>query len=218
MNDGTKQYLETISWLGKLYNYVNDNLFNGELKRPVITVQTDESNKAFGWFTLKRVWHVADVQVDWYNTPKEFQDESEFEINMSAQCLNRSVNEIAGTMIHEMCHQYAQVHNVQDCSRSGTYHNKLFKKIAEDHGLSVEKIDKSGWARTALTAETIELLGYFFEKLPATLIYRNVPQKGIRVKSSSTRKYVCPCCGMSVRATRSVNIMCADCNEYMRVE
>jgi len=206
MKDGTKQYLETISWLGKLYNYVNDELFNGELKRPVITVQTDESNKAFGWFTLKRVWKESK------------DDEGEFEINMSSQYLNRPINETAGTMIHEMCHQYAQVHNVQDCSRSGTYHNKLFKKIAEDHGLSVEKIDKYGWARTTLTAETIELLGYFFEKLPATLIYHDVPQKGIRVKSSSTRKYVCPCCGMSVRATRSVNIMCADCNEYMTVE
>lgn len=206
MKDGTKQYLETISWLGKLYNYVNDNLFYGELKRPVITVQTDDSNKAFGWFTLKRVWKESK------------DDEGEFEINMSSQYLNRPINETAGTLIHEMCHQYAQVHNVQDCSRSGTYHNKLFKKIAEDHGLSVEKIDKCGWARTALTDETIELIGYFLEKFPAVLIYHEVPKKGIRVKSSSTRKYVCPCCGMSVRATRSVNIMCADCNEYMAVE
>lgn len=206
MKDGTKQYLETISWLGKLYNYVNDNLFDGELKRPVITVQTDDSNKAFGWFTLKRVWK------------ESTDDEGEFEINLSSQYLNRPVNETVGTLIHEMCHQYAQVHNVQDCSRSGTYHNKLFKKIAEDHGLSVENINKYGWARTALTVETIELIGFFLEKFPATLIYHEVPQKGIRVKSSSTRKYVCPCCGMSVRATRSVNIMCADCNEYMSIE
>lgn len=205
MKDGTKQYLETITWLGKLYNYVNDNLFNGELKRPVITVQTDESNKAFGWFTLKRVWKESK------------DDEGEFEINISSQYLNRPIEETAGTMIHEMCHQYAQVHNVQDCSRAGTYHNKLFKKIAEDHGLSVEKIEKYGYARTALTAETIELLGFFFEKLPATLIYHDTPQKGVRVSSSSTRKYACPCCGMSVRATRSVNIMCADCNEFMDV-
>lgn len=205
MKDGTKQYLETISWLGKLYNYMNDNLFNGELKRPVITVQMDAKDKAYGWFTLERVWK------------ENNEGEGDFEINMSAQYLNRSVNEIAGTMLHEMCHQYAQTHNVQDCSRSGTYHNKLFKKFAEDHGLHVEKDERTGWSNTKLTDETIELLGFFLEKFPATLINRQRPQKGVRVNSSSTRKYVCPCCGISVRATRSVNIMCADCNEFMDV-
>ena len=34
-------------------------------------------------------------------------------------------------------------------------------------------------------------------------------------KPSSTRKYICPCCGMSVRATRSVNIGCLDCDVPM---
>lgn len=32
---------------------------------------------------------------------------------------------------------------------------------------------------------------------------------------SSTRKYVCPCCGMSVRATREVRVICMDCDEQM---
>ena len=36
-------------------------------------------------------------------------------------------------------------------------------------------------------------------------------------KKSSTRKYVCPCCGMSVRATREVRIACMDCGEQMIV-
>ena len=36
-------------------------------------------------------------------------------------------------------------------------------------------------------------------------------------KKSSTRKYICPCCGMSVRATRTVNIACLDCNEPLIV-
>ena len=30
-------------------------------------------------------------------------------------------------------------------------------------------------------------------------------------KRSSSRKYLCPCCGMSIRATREVNIGCLDC-------
>ena len=34
-------------------------------------------------------------------------------------------------------------------------------------------------------------------------------------RKSSSRKYMCPCCGMSVRATKAVNIACMDCNEQM---
>ena len=30
---------------------------------------------------------------------------------------------------------------------------------------------------------------------------------------SSTRKYICPCCGNSFRATKDINVMCLDCNE-----
>ena len=206
MTNGTKRYLETIEWLGKLYDYVNDQLFNSELIRPVITVQNDEKNKAYGWFTLKKVWKENE------------QDEGEYEINLSAQYLNCPVNDITSTLIHEMCHHYAKVNNMQDCSRSGTYHNKLFKKIAETHGLKVECVQKIGWSKTSLTEETEELLQVFLEYHPANLIYRAPVLKGQRVKTSSTRKYICPCCGQSVRATKTVNIFCGDCNEAMQEE
>lgn len=206
MTNGTKRYLDTIEWLGKLYDYVNDQLFNSELVRPVITAQNDEKNRAYGWFTLKKVWKENE------------QDDGEYEINMSAQYLNRPVNEIASTLIHEMCHHYAKVNNMQDCSRSGTYHNKLFKKIAETHGLKVECVQTIGWSKTSLTEETEELLQVFLEYYPASLIYRTPVLKGQRVKTSSTRKYVCPCCGQSVRATKTVNIFCGDCNEPMNEE
>ena len=34
-------------------------------------------------------------------------------------------------------------------------------------------------------------------------------------RPSSTRKYLCPVCGNSVRATKDVNILCMDCNVQM---
>ena len=43
---------------------------------------------------------------------------------------------------------------VQDTSRSGTYHNKKFKKAAETTGaLTVEKGSKYGWHITKLSPE-----------------------------------------------------------------
>ena len=129
----TAKYIETVKYLERLYDYCNEKLFNNELDKPVITVQLDSKNKTNGWFTPAKVWKHADT------------DEGAHEINITAQQLNRPIREIASTMIHEMCHYYAELNNMQDTSRSGTYHNKLFKRIAEQHGLKVECVKTIGW-------------------------------------------------------------------------
>lgn len=195
--NSTEKYVATVKYLERLFDFCNNKLFNNELEKPVITVQLDSKNKTNGWFTPSKVWK-------WNGA-----SEGAHEINITAQQLNRPVKAIASTMIHVMCHLYAEVNNMQDTSRSGTYHNKLFKKIAEQHGFI-------GWSHTELTPETDVLITSFVEHNPETLIYRAPVFKGQTVKTSSTRKYVCPCCQQSVRATKQVNIMCLDCNEPMQ--
>ena len=38
-------------------------------------------------------------------------------------------------------------------------------------------------------------------------------------KKTSTRKYICPSCGNSFRATKDLNVMCIDCFEtFIKVE
>lgn len=118
-------------------------------------------------------------------------------------------------MIHEMCHQFAEVNNIQDTSRSHLYHNKLFKQIAENHGLSVECVKTYGWTATKLTESTKLLVDKFTSKNPTSIIYREANVQSQRIKSSSTRKYVCHSCGCSVRATKKVCIKCADCDKLM---
>ncbi len=203
MENGTERYIGTVAFLGKLYDFINEHLFGGELVKPVITVQVDSRNKAYGWWSVNKVWH------------ENKDDEGVHELNMCAQYLNRPIEEIASTMIHEMCHQFATLHNLQDTSRSCVYHNKLFKAIAESHGLNVVKVDKIGWSQTSLTSETAEIIRKFAAHNEENVIYRSPLSTNTTVKSSSTRKYVCPCCHTSVRATKQVNIVCADCNEYM---
>ena len=55
MENGTEKYIETIKYLEKLYEYCNGLLFEGKLKKPVITVQCDDRNKSNGWWTRKKV-------------------------------------------------------------------------------------------------------------------------------------------------------------------
>lgn len=73
MENGTKRYIETVEYLGKLYDYCNEKLFGGELTRPVITVQRDERNKTNGWWSVKKTWF------------ENAEDEGEHELNITAQ-------------------------------------------------------------------------------------------------------------------------------------
>ncbi len=203
---GVKQYQDTIDYISEMYDFFNEKLFSGELIKPVLTISPDEKNKAYGWITQDKLWK------------KDENDEGMYEINLSAQFLNRSIFEIVATLIHEMCHQWARVNNFKDTARSGSFHNKLFKTIAEDHGLNAEYVHGRGWTATTLSEETKNLLRDFVEKHPQTLIYREMPIKVKRVRDVSIRKYVCPDCEASVRATKAVNVVCGDCNKQMQEE
>ena len=212
MKNGTEKYIETVVYLGKAYDFFNERLFGGELIKPVITVQRDERNKTNGWWSINKVWKWKDCD------DSEPVEQEEYELNMTASGLNRPVKEVFATLLHEMCHQYASMNKLQDCSRSGQYHNKIFKKIAETHGLKCECVAKIGWSHTELSPDTDKLAEEFLSENSGNLIFRLPVTHGQILKSSSTRKYVCPVCGNSVRATKSVNIMCLDCNEPMPEE
>ena len=203
---GVKQYQDTINYISEMYDFFNERLFNGELIKPVLTISPDEKNKAYGWITRDKLWKENE------------NDEGMYEINLSAQFLNRSISETASTLIHEMCHQWAKVNDFKDTARSGSFHNKLFRQIAEGHGLNAEYVHGRGWTATSLSEATAKLLDAFMEGNPPKLVYRDMPIKVKRVRDVSIRKYVCPDCEVSVRATKAVNVVCGDCNKQMQEE
>ena len=92
----------------------------------------------------------------------------------------------------------------------GTYHNKKFKEAAEAHGLTVEKTVKNGWSKTTLTPET-EAFVKAMEKQGFSLVRPKVGGLKGAAKKQSSRKYVCPCCGAIIRATKEVYVICGDC-------
>ena len=201
---GAKEYIETVTYLSKMYDFFNEKLFGGELIKPVITISPDEKNKAYGWITRDKLWKESE------------NDEGMYEINISAQFLNRPISETASTLIHEMCHQFARVNDFKDTARSGSFHNKLFRQIAEDHGLNVEYVHGRGWTATRLSEATISLLQEFIVENPQTLVYRKMPFKVKRIRDVSIRKYVCPDCETCIRATKAVNVICGDCMKRMQ--
>lgn len=204
-------YQRTTNYLVKVFKAVNEYYFNGELETPTITVQSTIG--AYGHITTSKVWNNNGVAT--------------YELNLGAETLNRPIENVVATMIHESVHLYCMMNQIQDTSNRGVYHNKRFKKVAEEIGhLQVDRHDKYGWTITNPTEDTLDFcIAYGFEDI---LIKRetNYSFKGLglpksgdgselpkTVKPSSTRKYICPCCGNSFRATKNLNVMCMDCNE-----
>ncbi len=206
-------YNRTAGYLNKIFDLLNAEFFENALSRPTITIQS--TPKAYGHFTTREDTWVSTIG-------------STHEINIGAGTLARPIENVVATLLHEMIHYYNHVNGVQDCSRGGTYHNKQFKAAAEARGLLVTKSEKYGYAHTepadrllnfvlenGLTDILITRNELFSFTVPPTTAGTNV---GTAVKKSSTRKYVCPCCGTGIRATKEVRILCMDCGEQMILE
>lgn len=205
-------YNRAAGYLNKVFDLLNDEFFENALSRPTITIQS--TPKAYGHFTLNSNTWVS-------------KNGSTHEINIGAGTLARPIEEVSATMLHEMVHYYNFENGIQDCSRGGTYHNRRFKESAETHGLTVAHHEKYGWV---ITSPSDRLLDFVLENgltdiqinrneltgfRPTGTGLHNGSDNSAPRKPSSTRKYACPCCGMSVRATRTVRIACLDCGVQM---
>ena len=205
-------YQRVSNYLVKIFKAINEEYFNNELEVPTITIQSTVG--AYGHVSVQKVWHSNEVATH--------------ELNLSADYLNRPIENVVATLIHEASHLYALQNDIKDTSNRGVYHNKNFKKIAEEMGhLQIEKHDKYGWTITYPTEDTLDfIIANGFEDIQLvrgsqfnfTGIGGSKAGNGGMIppktkKPSSTRKYICPCCGNSFRATKELNVMCMDCNE-----
>lgn len=200
----------TAGYLEKIFRALNVDWFGGELEEPIITIQS--TPRAYGHVTVAKTWKRKD---DWRH-----------ELNLGAETLDRPIENVVSTMMHEMVHLYNIAHNIQDCSRGGAYHNKRFKEEAERRGLVVGHHPTYGWTLTEAGEELIDYIirqgwgeiyinrghGWTPPASGGSKAGNGGAGDGQKLpKKSSTRKLICPRCGQSVRATKAVNILCGDC-------
>jgi len=208
-------YNRAAAYLNMIFDLLNARYFEGALSRPIITIQS--TPKAYGHYTLYDAWSVDG-------------DKGMREINIGAGTLSRPIENVVATLLHEMVHYHNDQSGVKDCSRGNTYHNRKFKDAAEACDLLVEHHDTYGWSITAPSDALVEFClendlreirlcrnDIVIPRVSGTGTHAGTFTFGGGNKKSSTRKYVCPCCGMSVRATKAVNIACLDCNEQLVV-
>lgn len=213
----TTRTSRTAGYLEKIFRAINQDMFNGEVAEPIITIQS--TAKAYGHCSVFKVWNVK--------------GEQRHELNISADYLNRPIEETIATLIHEMTHLINLQRGIKDTSRGFTYHNKKFKEEAEKHLIKIDHDDRIGWSITSPTDELIEyIINKGFEEIlmnkggswtggsngGRTTGTSGTPGTGTQItgkRPTSTRKLICPKCGNSVRATKDVYIICGDCMQRM---
>ena len=132
-------YQRATQYLVKVFKLINEEYFDNCLEVPTITIQSKSGT--YGHITVSKVWNNNEVATH--------------ELNICADYLNRPIENIVATLIHEGCHLYAIQYSISDTSNRGIYHNRRFKELAEQRGLHIEKHCTYGWTITEPTEETL---------------------------------------------------------------
>ena len=192
-------YNRAVQYMSKVFKMVNEEYFGNKLEMPTITIQSTVG--AYGHVTTSKVW-------------KTDAGNASYELNIGADYLNRPIENIVATLIHEGCHLYAMQNGIKDTSNRGCYHNRRFKALAESRGLIISQHPVYGWTLTQPSEKTLE----FCEKygLKEVLINRGAvhwtdEEPDIPVVKKSIR-WICPKCAAIIRSTKNVNAICGDCN------
>lgn len=210
------QISDEVRFLEETFDVLNEQYFESALQKIAITIQS--TPRAYGHFTPWDSWDDNGEKIK--------------EINIGAESLDRPMANIVATLLHEMVHYYCHVNGIKDTSRSNTYHNKRFKEETEKRGLIIQYARGIGHSVTQPAQELVELIILQGWENRLKLYRERGFERSIAPgfddddafavkpgkKKSSTRKYVCPCCGMSIRATKIVRIACMECNDTQMEE
>lgn len=131
-----------MGYLEKIFRALNAKYFDNTLEEPIITIMS--TPRAYGHVTVSKTWRRG--------------DEYRHELNIGAGTLDRPIENIVATMIHEMVHLHNMQIGVKDCSRNGVYHNKKFRDAATARDLAISYDPRLGWSITQPTDKLCEFI------------------------------------------------------------
>lgn len=125
----------------------------------------------------------------------EHQDQERHEVMIGGEGLRRGPEDVLGTVLHEAVHGLAATREITDTSRQGRYHNKHFRQLAQELGLTVSAQPPHGWARTELEEASRKRYAGCLRELERALVLwrREDPERGQGKSSSRLRLWECRC-------------------------
>jgi hypothetical protein len=140
------------------------------------------------------------------------------EVFVGGEGLVRGAAAVLGTLLHEAAHALAHARGIKETSRQGRYHNRNFKELAEELGLSVAHDPQLGWSPTTLTEDAAATYAQPIAALDAAITsYRRSEDPSGATRGASRNLIACVCrCGRRLRMARSVlaagPVICGVCN------
>jgi len=127
------------------------------------------------------------------------------EVLISGEGLQRPVEEVFTTLLHEAAHSLANVREIKDTSRQGRWHNQKFSALAGELGLDTTKDSRIGWSPCTLRAETATTYKSVLTDLKSALLaYRHPESTGGEAKKSNNA-LACSCqCPRRIRVAKAV--------------
>jgi hypothetical protein len=140
------------------------------------------------------------------------------EVMISGEGLYRTPREVLVTLLHEAAHALAHERGLKDTSRQGRYHNKQFKTLAEELGLTVTHDDRTGWSAATITPATERAYARQLDSLAKamTLWRHSETTPGSTTRRNTNLLAACCPCGRSIRVAASTlaeaPIICQACD------
>lgn len=202
MNNYQTPTAETYTGLERAYDHFNKALFDSRL--PPVLFTLTRKRGAHGYF-----W--AD----------QFANKDEalgtvHEVAMNPQSMDRTIEAVLSTLVHEMTHVEQQVYGSPS---KGGHHNHAWAELMLRIGLTPDN-GKGGMTGRKVT-HTIDAGGPFevaFEGLGPDfdLPYFTKPKAVAEKKRDLSKvKHTCPSCGFKAWAKMGSRLICGDCNEQM---
>ena len=210
-----------ISELYKLFDALNERYWNNELPTVFITLKqgASKTKSVFGTFYpdsyAKKPEAPEGENLSGGENMEAVCDEVYHEISMGGEFLARPFPNVAATLQHEMCHLYAQIHDIKDTSRNGSFHNQKFKKIAEEHGLIIDKDEKNGWTLTDYTPGFEEFVTHLNIDYNVFNYFRLIKTDESPSKAPSVKRWICPICAQSISAKKTASLACGECMKHL---
>lgn len=122
-------------------------------------------------------------------------EDAHAELFVGGEGLQRGAADVLATLLHEAAHGIASTRDIQDTSRQGRYHNRRFKTLAEEVGLTVTDDPKIGYSPSELTTTAADTYAAQLDQLGAALTaYRHPEPTSGRGKNKSSGNGIVALC------------------------
>ncbi|MFC9437876.1 hypothetical protein [Nocardia sp. NPDC057030] len=100
------------------------------------------------------------------------------ELFVGGEGLAAGARDVLGTLLHEAAHGLALTRGIAETSDGGRYHNKKFKDLANELGLSTVRHQRAGWSVTALPDPTADRYRRELQVLSRAIVAHRRPEHG----------------------------------------